>query len=472
MKVEQKTKRFIEKHQMFTVGAGVLVALSGGADSVALLRVLCSLRDGMGLRLAALHVHHGIREEAQRDACFCSKLCEECQVEFYCEYADVPAIAEEQGLSVEEAGRKVRYALFEQYKEKLKLDVIAVAHHQNDTAETMLFQLFRGSGLKGLAGIPIRRGDIIRPLMGVTRNEIEEYLQSIGQSYVTDETNLSDAYTRNKIRHHILPLAEEVSTGAIEHMVSAAGQLREIADYLDAQATEFIREHGSFQDTGEDAYPQRKELCLSVPAICKAHPALQKAVIMKAIEVILNGRKDITEKHVEAILGLLEKEGEKSIDLTGDSVVIKCYERLIFKWAETVEEKEAFREIKIEPNQTYFLPDGSILETKLIFLNNLENIPKNDCTKWFDYDKIIGTLILRGREKGDYLTIRDDGARKSLQDYLVNEKVPRAMRDNLLVLADGHHIVWVLGKRISAYYKVTAQTQRILQIYIGGKEHG
>ena len=135
--------------------------------------------------------------------------------------------------------------------------------------------------------------------------------------------------------------------------------------------------------------------------------------------------------------------------------------------------KEEFQakieKLEIEPNQTYLLDDGTILETELIFYNKLENIPKNDCIKWFDYDKIIGTLFLRKREKGDYLTIRDDGARKSLQDYLVNEKVPKGIRDNIRVLADGSHIVWVMGKRISTHYKVSANTTRILQIRIGGK---
>ncbi len=465
MNVEQKTKEFIEKHHMLDDGAGVLVALSGGADSVALLEVLCSLRECMRIRIVALHVHHGIRQEAQKDADFCKALCAGKQVEFFCEYVDVPGIAKEQGMSLEEAGRKVRYALFEQYRQRLQMDVIAVAHHQNDMAETMLFQLFRGSGLRGLTGIPIKRGNIIRPLMGVSRTEIEKYLKSIGRNYVTDETNFSDVYTRNKIRHHILPLAEEVSYGATEHMSRTAGQLREIADYMEQQAGDFIKMHGSCKEA-EDG------LTLSATALDRAHPALQKAVIMQAIEAVCKGRKDITEKHVEGILGLVDKEGEKCIHLPGGSVVIKSYDRLIFQYVREADETNTFQELKIEPNQKYLLPDGTTLETKLIFNNKLENIPKKDCTKWFDYDKIIGALTLRNREKGDYLTIRDDGARKSLQDYLVNEKVPKGERENLLVLADGHHIVWVLGKRISAHYKVTAQTQRILQIYIGGKNNG
>ena len=150
----------------------------------------------------------------------------------------------------------------------------------------------------------------------------------------------------------------------------------------------------------------------------------------------------------------------------------KSYDRLHFRKEIQIRETTAFEKLEIEPNQTYLLDDGTILETELIFYNKLENIPKNDCIKWFDYDKIIGTLFLRKREKGDYLTIRDDGARKSLQDYLVNEKVPKETRDKIWVLADGSHVVWVLGKRISAHYKVTAQTARILQVRIGGEFHG
>lgn len=465
MKFEQKIRHFIEKFHLLPTGSGIVVGLSGGADSVALLEVLCALREVFDLRLAAVHVHHGIRANAQEDVDFCCKLCLEKQIDFFCEYVDVPERARLEGISEEEAGRNARYHIFEEYRKKLQMDVIAVAHHQNDQAETMLFQLFRGSGLRGLSGMQPKRGKVIRPLLGVSRREIEEYLGEKQIKYVTDESNACDKYSRNKIRHHILPLAEEISWGATEHMSQTSGQLREILDYMERQAAAFLDAHGEQSET---------EFIISVEALCREHPALQKMALTEAMARAFKSRKDITEKHVNHILELLDKDGEKIIYLPNGGVVIKRYSQILFKklFKESEEENTAFTKRKIEPDRTYILENGSILKTRLISCNNLENIPKSDCIKWFDYDKISETLFLRTREQGDFLTIRDDGGTKSLQDYLVNEKVPKSERDRQLLLADGNHIVWVLGKRISAHYKVTEHTRKILEIYIGGNDCG
>ena len=465
MRLEKKTRQYIEKFDLLPMGSGVVIGLSGGADSVALLEVLCSLQQERGLRLAAVHVHHGIRRNAQEDVEFCRELCMEKKVDFFCEYIDVPQMARAQGISEEEAGRNARYHIFEEYRGKLQMDIIAVAHHQNDQAETILFQLFRGSGLRGMSGMQPKRGNIIRPLLGVSRKEIEEYLRDKQRTYVTDETNACDQYSRNKIRHYVLPVAEEISFGAVGHMSQTAGQLREILEYMEQQAATFLDIHGEYSDG---------EWKLSVNALQQEHIALQKMIVTEALARSFKSRKDITEKHIGHILELLDKEGEKIIRLPNGGVVVKQYSQLIFKQIIEANERDfdGFCEIKIEPDHTYLLETGMILKTKLLFENNLENVPKNDCIKWFDYDKIIGTLSLRTREQGDFLVIRDDGARKSLQDYLVNEKVPKSERDKQLLLADGSHILWVIGKRISAHYKVTKDTKRILEVYIGGKNCG
>ncbi len=465
MRLEKKIRHYIEKFHLLPIGSGVVIGLSGGADSVALLEVLCSLQWERDLRLAAVHVHHGIRESAQKDVEFCRELCMEKKVDFFCEYIDVPRMAKAQGLSEEEAGRNARYRIFEEYRRKLQMDVIAVAHHQNDQAETILFQLFRGSGLRGMSGMQPKRGNIIRPLLGVSRKEIEEYLYDKQRTYVIDETNACDQYSRNKIRHHVLPVAEEISFGAAGHMSQTARQLGEVLDYMEHQAANFLDMQGEYVD-GEWRLP--------VEALQQEHIALQKMIVTEALARSFKSRKDITEKHIDHVLQLFDKDGEKTIHLPNGGVVVKRYSQLIFK--QILENNESdfsgFCKIKIEPDHSYFLENGMFLETKLLFENNLENVPKNDCIKWFDYDKIITTLSLRTREPGDFLVIRDDGARKSLQDYLVNEKVPKSERDKQLLLADGSHVLWVIGKRISAHYKVTEDTKRILEVYIGGKNCG
>lgn len=456
----QKIKEFVQKYDMFKPGAGVLVGLSGGADSVALLEVLCKLREEMSLQLVAVHVHHGIRENAEHDAVFCKMLCKQKGVDYICERIDVPALAKESGMSIEEAARQARYAIFERYLKEKGLDVIAVAHHKNDQAETMLFQLFRGSGLKGLSGIPFKRDAVVRPLMAVSREEIEIFLEEEGLLYVLDATNESDAYSRNKIRHHILPQAEELCAGAVENMNRAALLLRETQSYMAEQSVAFL-----------EAYAQceREHISLSVTELGKCHIALQKSIIMEAIYQLINSRKDITEKHIESILSLLEKDGEKTISLPQGYIVKKQYDKLIFgkevsKMENGFDEEETFLVVS---GKKLFLPNGQWVEAAIIEGNNLENIPKSNCTKWFDYDKIIHTLVVRTRQVGDYLTIDEKESEKTLQDYFINEKVPKSERDDLWLLADGNHIVWVLGKRISTHYKVTEHTKKILQISIG-----
>ncbi len=515
MDFQQKVQQFIRKHHMLEYGSGIIVGLSGGADSVALLEVLCSMQEILGLRLAAVHVHHGIRAEAEEDAAFCRELCEKKQVPLYVEYVKVPEMAAEQGISVEEAGRRARYLLFEQYRKHLAYDRIAVAHHQNDQAETMLFQMFRGSGLKGLAGMPVIRDCVIRPLLGVSREEIEVYLTEQGLSYVTDSTNAEDAYTRNKIRHHVLPVAEEVSAGAVEHMNRAGQQLREVLEYMEQQVEAFLDAHAKIKQKNgyesvlsenfgalkRDAVQEQEiqEIRIPILPLLSQHIALQKMIVLTVIDYAHCGRKDITERHVFGILGLLEKEGEKEIHLPKGLCVRKDYDNLIFINDLSVYQKELGcrqenitseksqnqkdvtlvaqpKVACIRPNCQYRLENGQILCTRLFAAENianiLENIPKSDCIKWLDYDKIKGVLSLRTREQGDFLMLRTDGGQQFLQDYFINEKIPRSHRDQILLLADGSHIVWVPGKRISAYYKITNETKQILEVYIGGNKDG
>lgn len=463
MDFEKKIKTFIEKHDLLPRKSRVIIGLSGGADSVALLEVLCNLREAYELELFAVHVHHGIRKEAEQDAAFCEELCRQKKVAFSCEYADIPAMVKKLGLSEEEAGREARYRIFEDLRQAKNAEVIAVAHHQNDQAETILFQLFRGSGLRGLSGMQPKRGHVIRPLLGVSRKEIEAYLMKRQQGYVTDATNASDKYSRNKIRLHILPEAEAISTKAVEHMSHTSGQLQEILDYMVQQAQAFLEQHAQ-KDEGS--------IRISVKAMQAEHIALQKMIVTEAVAYVFAERRDITEKHIDGIVQLLSKAGEKTISLPYGGVVVKTYDRLLLKKAEREQDEDEPEPLKIQPDADYVLKDGRSLKTRLFSANKIENIPKNDCTKWFDYDKITGDLFLRTREQGDFVTIRDDGARKTLQDYFVNEKIPKSERDRMLVLADGSHIVWVPGKRISAHYKVTEQTKRILEVHIGGQDCG
>lgn len=218
----------MEEHRMLKAHDRVVVGVSGGADSVCLFLLLSEYAKRVPLSLAAVHVNHGIRREAGEDARFVEELCREKGVPFFLEERNVREFALRHGYSEEDAGRRVRYDAFFRTAERLGGARIAVAHNSNDNAETMLFHLFRGSGLRGLGGIAPVRGDIIRPILCLERQEVEAYLRSVSAGWCLDLTNQGDDYRRNRIRHHILPYAEEaVTAGAVGHMGRTAELLRE-----------------------------------------------------------------------------------------------------------------------------------------------------------------------------------------------------------------------------------------------------
>lgn len=233
-----KVRKYMEQFNMAEKGESVIVGVSGGADSVCLYKILLELKNYFDIDIIAVHIHHGIRgEEADRDMNFVENMCNNDGVKFRYYKYDVPGYAKTNGLSEEEAGRTLRYKAFDEVAKELisngRSVKIAVAHNRNDSAETFIHNLCRGSGLKGLAGIPCKNGSIIRPVLCLTREEIEMYLSEHNITHIDDSTNFTEDYTRNKIRHRVLPyLSENINDNSISHICQAADELREIEDYL------------------------------------------------------------------------------------------------------------------------------------------------------------------------------------------------------------------------------------------------
>ncbi|MCD7806443.1 MAG: tRNA lysidine(34) synthetase TilS [Lachnospiraceae bacterium] len=481
----QKVLDFIRKQHMIAEGDKILVGFSGGADSVALLHVLLSVREQYSLELMALHVNHGIRQEAGQDEAFCARFCQEMGVSFVCRRIEEGKLAQTPGTGLEEAARTARYELLEQCRQEYGCDKIAVAHHANDNAETMLFQLFRGSGLKGLSGIRPVRGRIIRPFLCVNRQEINQYLKKNGLEHVEDASNLDMNYTRNQLRACVIPLSEAICTGAVEHMGQCAEQLRDVWEYLNSQAAVFLEQNAEFDETGV-TLPLRELKALPV--------ALQREVLMESAVRVCGSRKDFTSLHIENMRKLLDKGGQKDCDLPHGLRARKSYLafRIYKKESAPAEDgglciplAECITALRsalddnagnISPEREVLLPDGGRLVLSVLhpdkMCEKINNIPQNDCTKWFDCDKINDHLLLRHRRPGDYLVVSADGSKKRLQDYLVNEKIPREERERLWLLADGSHILWVVGHRISMEYKVTAKTKNILKVHLEEKTDG
>ena len=460
-----KVKRFIEQNQMLQPGDFVAAGVSGGADSVCLLLILRELQKEIPFELTAVHVNHRIREEAGEDAAFVEELCRSLGCAFrYVEY-DVKQYAAAKGISEEEAGRELRYQAFRETLETSGADrehgKIAVAHNQNDNAETVLFHLLRGTGLAGLSGIRPVRENVIRPLLCVSREEIEAYLAKRQVCYCIDRTNNEDTYTRNRIRHHILQYAEEhISNCAGEHIYDISVMMREAHEYIRKNARQAF-----------DRCAQQKgdTLRMEVSVFLKEDPFLQKEILLLAVEQMTAHRKDISACHIQAIHDLFLQEGNRSADLPGRLQAYREYGQVVFAERQTRPE-EAFY-VELQPLDTVELPDGGVLKIRIFPAEGMQNrkdIPQKAYTKWFDYDKIIESLVLRTRRTGDYLIINRQGNRKTLKEYLIEEKIPKSLRDRLPVLADGNHILWVAGHRISEHYKIDEQTKTILEVQITG----
>jgi tRNA(Ile)-lysidine synthase len=467
---ESKVLNFIRKNGMVEPGDTVVVGLSGGADSTALLLCLSVLKGLLDISLVAVHVNHGIRQEAGEDQAFSEKLSEDLGIPIITVARDVPAMARQQGLSEEEAGRKARYEAFEEAAARYSSARIAVAHHQDDAAETLLLNLVRGSGLHGAGAIRPVRDNIIRPLLCVSRSEIEEYLWDKGQAYCVDKTNLENDYSRNVIRNMVMPLLnEKVNLRAAEHLYRAAESF--------AEADRYIRdEAGRSFDKLAKEIPQG----FRFPAeeLLKLPDVIRQNVILLCFEKMTVARKDISFAHVEAVLRLLGSlEGSARADLPYGIVARRDYNELFIIKGETSQEPGV--EINALP------PDGA--ETKIeipvlgtahiqVFAYNKEKvIPGDAYTKWFDYDR-IQTAIFRRRQPGDEISIEQGGKlkKKQLSKFMTDEKIPRRVRDSMYILADGNQVLWVPGYRINAAYKISDNTQSVLAVNIkdGGKCNG
>ncbi len=478
-----KVKKYIEKHHMIEERDLVVAGVSGGADSVCLLHVLWKLSKELDYRLVVVHVDHGVRAESAEDGAYVEHLCREMALPFYLRKVDMSGYAKEQGISSEEAGRKLRYDVFEEIlcKERRKLESckIAVAHNANDRAETMLFHMFRGSGLKGLSSIRPVRDIIIRPLLCMEREEIEDYLERQGIAYCQDSTNESDLYTRNKIRHNILPYAgQEICSGAVMHMGELADILTETEDYLEKQTKKLYRKY-----VEEFRGNRTLKLHIRVEELQKEDSVMCKRVLLMCMECLTPYRKDITSRHIADLMGLMVKEGSKELSLPYGIRAYKEYGTLILchdvdKDADSGKDCGwKYQEYIVEPPAEILVPyEGAyiftLLENADTFRTKQQNIPENRYTKWFDYDKITTTLFLRTRRQGDYLTIDAALHTKSVKQYMINEKIPKIRRDSMYILADGSHVMWIPGYRISQRYKVDENTTRILQVQLRGGCHG
>lgn len=464
----KKIDDYIEEQNIFTAEDVVIAGVSGGADSMCLLCVLKKWREKIGFQLIVVHVNHGLRgEAADVEERYVSEICEEWKIPFEAYHIDVKAFAEKEKLSEEEAGRICRRNAFEETMRIWGGTKIALAHHKNDNAETFLFHAARGSRLKGLGGMSPINGSYVRPLLCVQRKEIETYLQQEGVRFFVDASNETDAYSRNRIRNHVIPyLEEQVNEQAVEHMNQSMEYFRRVQEYLERQV-EILWRKLVKEVPGEGLLINQQ--------LSQEEDILREMLLKRALGEVAGSEKDIGETHVRILEELLKKQVGRQVDLPYNLQACRIYEGLeIRRKNEKVLEKKTEIEFRLNAGACEEYEYGNYrIQTRIFKRPENTAIPKKTFTKWFDYDIIKCNVCVRPKQAGDQIVVDREGATQKLKRYFVNEKIPSEMRDQIPIIVEGHQILWIVGYRQSMAYQVTEQTTTILEITIsGGNEDG
>lgn len=438
-----KVYEFIKKYDMLTSGDTAVCGLSGGADSVCLLLVLYSLKERLDINIEALHVNHCLRgDESDHDEQFCRELCAKIGIPFTAVSCNVKKYAEKNSLSCEESARILRYNIFREYSDGKK---IATAHNADDNLETVVHHLIRGTALKGLAGIPPVRENIIRPLLAVSRHEIEEYLAEYGQNYVTDSTNLTDDYTRNKIRHKIIPLMREINSSLTETSVRSIDSLRSENALIESETDITIKKcfnNGIFTNLKEYNEVIRRR-CISRVLNEKNLPVSNQR-LAECDKIVLNGGK---------------------VNISNNIYFISDGKTSQLKIIEPQKSEFISKELRIGEN-TIFSDSKMICE--LIECDNL--VKFNDVNKkltfyLLDYDKIIGRAVVRSRKYGDRIRLKGRNFTSSLKK-LINEKIPDSLKTSLHFIEDSEGTVFAENIGIAERVSPDRNTKYLLKIYI------
>lgn len=453
--LEEKARETVARYGMLSGRGAVLVGVSGGADSMALLKYLCNQREATGLKVYAAHVNHLLRgEEALRDECFVREWCAQNGVKLFVLSADVKAIAKESGETVEEAGRRVRYGFFSENAKKLSA-AVATAHTLSDSIETLLFNLARGSGLRGLCGIPPVRGDVIRPLIRCTRRDTEEYCHYYGIEYVFDSTNFSHDYTRNRIRLDVVPQLYGLNPAFDRAAARLIDSLEGDEEYLSENARRLLES----ARRGEDGY--------SAELLAGGEPAVKSRAVAYAAADFCGTAQEA--KHIAAVLEILAS-GAGKVQLKGGDFAEVRNGRLVFtlpagKNAETVQIEEF--SFPFEPgtlkNSRFEL---SILPISPANIKNFKNIGNRCFYNAIDCDKIKDNALVRAKKQGDRFSPAGRNVTKSLKKLFNEEKIPVAERALVPVVADVEGVVWVGGQGVCERCRVTEGTKNAVLLEI------
>ena len=458
----QRTHRFITQHQMIQPKETALVGVSGGVDSLALLYALHALGHQLDCQLHVAHLDHGFREDSAADAAYVAKQADRLGISISSSRVDVPKLMRAEKLSAEVAARHVRYQFYECVSDRIGATKIALGHHRDDQAETVLMNLLRGAGAAGLKGIlPVREGKFIRPLLAFSRKEIEDFVAQLGLQPRRDATNYQLNHLRNRIRLELIPTLERTYNANLQHTLNQTAELlRAESDYLDARA------HDAFQAC-------RIESCTPGPVILdrdlfrQYHLALRRRILQLAIAEVLGEVRDFYFNHFESMLNLIDGEApNRTLHLPNGGELRRAYNRILIQ--KSTSSYAPFEYEVAVPGHTP-LPrlDTEIVATVVenpINCAVTDKFPDGKFQAVFDLDLLQLPLKLRQRRDGDRFQPFGMRGTKKLKDFLIDAKIPRQERERVPVLMDRDEIIWVVGYRTSEPFKIRAETKRRLYL--------
>jgi tRNA(Ile)-lysidine synthase len=454
-KIIEQAKHTISKYNMITPGDLVVVAVSGGPDSVCLLDIFFKLKEELGIGIVVAHFNHGLRpDQDEYETRFVERIAMSFNVPFESKRAD-PGMLTEKG-SLEERARNARYQFLRQVKRKVSAHKIAVGHNLNDQAETVLMRLLRGSGPSGLAGIPPNRDDgIVRPLIEVARSEIESYLAHAGLNYVTDASNLRTSYLRNRVRLELLPELRKYQPRIVELLGQTAEIMRSEEKLLVSNARTWIEEQS--ETVGSKIF-------IPITAFSRLPEALKNQVIRVALRMTGGNLRRVNLRHIAAVKNIaMGARPQSKVDLPSDLFVRRVYDRLLFSKTENAQIADF----------SYFIEGPGTHELEnlryTVSINELENrdLPDMKGSPWtafLDADLINYPIVIRNFRKGDRFIPFGMQGHKKLKDFFIDLKIPSEERARIPIMSYKDNIIWICGLRLDDRFKVKPDTRRVLKI--------
>ena len=451
-----KVEHTILENGFIKTGDRILVALSGGPDSVALLHLLNHFKPKYDLRLAAAHLDHAIRPKSADDMQFCKALCGRMGIRFHHKRLDIKRLAERSGLSVEEAGRHARYGYFDKLAGRFDYDRIATGHTLDDNVETVIMNMVRGSGLKGISGMPYKRGKIIRPLLDCTKDELQAFLKSRKIKYVKDPSNRSLRYARNRIRHRILPELQKLNPAVRDNLARLAAIVGEEVEFLSnltvSTCDECLVESGN------------AKILLDLAKLGGYHESLRKKVIEEAFKRQSGSFASLTSETLKRVMQVLDGKSGGRAPLPDGFMIENSQGRVaIFKKTGMASGCPL-----VVPGVTMLPDDESRLDSRILDRSELPEFDESNQTAFLDFRE-MNALIARFWQNGDKIRPLGMKGYRLLSDIFIDRKIPEFDRNTIPLVVSGDKIAWIAGVMISDEFKITPRTEKVLKLKLCGR---